>query len=140
MWSNCVSLRSVAVLQARKPMIHPAALVVVIGGMPLFSCLCWLISHIIQIALACLTWQNIIWQSPLGGIIYILRYVFWGRNRQTVLTRCLKSLLEHHLMAPVSLFPAVGFSRMLCCLRPWTTTTRSGRRDRSFPALSSPTS
>lgn len=29
---------------------------------------------------------------------------------------------------------------MPCCLRPWTTTTPSGRRDRSFPVLSTPTS
>lgn len=36
--------------------------------------------------------------------------------------------------------PAVGSSLMLCCLHPWTTTTPSGRRDRSFPVLSTPTS
>lgn len=52
-------------------------------------------------------------------------------------------IIGRQLIVPFSVChssPAVGFFRMLCCLHPWTTTTPSGRKDRSFLALSTPTS
>lgn len=55
-------------------------------------------------------------------------------------SQCDPHACQHDISVKVSLLPAVGSSQMLSCLRLWITTTRSGRKDRSFHARNTPTS